>query len=245
MGTIETGKIISTIRKQKSMTQKDIAELLNVSDKAVSKWERGECYPEVGLLPELAFILEITIDELLTGKKADGEGHVGTENQLNRQFIIEDKNHNYIKGTIISFIVLAIALYWSLVAPYTIQAVSAALVLISFSIFYLYDKKYSDLLRYYKESKTEVDFPIIQASCRQFIISSGITVFIFVNLLSFNTTVIKKKYFILGYHLQYMLMGVTLYTFFNLFLFLKSNKNNFKIPLYFHIGTLLSIIDIY
>ncbi|MEL5900336.1 helix-turn-helix transcriptional regulator [Clostridium sporogenes] len=41
MGTTETGKLISTIRKQKGMTQKDIATLLNVSDKAVSKWERG------------------------------------------------------------------------------------------------------------------------------------------------------------------------------------------------------------
>ncbi|MDU1443053.1 MAG: helix-turn-helix transcriptional regulator [Clostridium cochlearium] len=62
MGTTETGKLISTIRKQKGMTQKDIATLLNVSDKAVSKWERGECYPEVTLLPQLSSILEISID---------------------------------------------------------------------------------------------------------------------------------------------------------------------------------------
>ncbi len=66
MGSLETGYIISKLRKNKNMTQKELANLLNVSDKAVSKWERGESYPDVALLPILSKILNISIDELLS-----------------------------------------------------------------------------------------------------------------------------------------------------------------------------------
>lgn len=63
MANIETGKLICKLRKVKNMTQKDLANYLNVSDKAVSKWERGESYPEITIIPQLASILEITVDE--------------------------------------------------------------------------------------------------------------------------------------------------------------------------------------
>jgi transcriptional regulator with XRE-family HTH domain len=68
MGSFETGNIISKIRKDKNMTQKELANLLNVTDKAVSKWERGEGYPDVALLPLLSNILGISIDELLNSQ---------------------------------------------------------------------------------------------------------------------------------------------------------------------------------
>lgn len=68
MGSFETGNIISKIRKEKNMTQKELAKILNVSDKAVSKWERGESYPDVALLPLLAKVLGISIDELLNAQ---------------------------------------------------------------------------------------------------------------------------------------------------------------------------------
>ena len=63
-----TGALIAARRKALGLTQKQLAERLLVSDKAVSKWEVGASYPEVTLLPPLAAILGLTVDELLAGK---------------------------------------------------------------------------------------------------------------------------------------------------------------------------------
>ena len=63
------GKRISTLRKQKDLRQDDIAQLLDVSPQAVSKWENDQTCPDIGLLPKLAKILGVTTDELLSGKQ--------------------------------------------------------------------------------------------------------------------------------------------------------------------------------
>ena len=63
------GKRIAALRKQKDLRQDDIAQLLDVSPQAVSKWENDQTCPDIGLLPKLAQILGVTTDELLSGKK--------------------------------------------------------------------------------------------------------------------------------------------------------------------------------
>ncbi|MDD4111491.1 MAG: helix-turn-helix transcriptional regulator [Herbinix sp.] len=63
------GQLISELRKSNQMTQKDLAAKLHVSDKAVSKWERGLSCPDISLLLPLSDILGITIVELLNGEK--------------------------------------------------------------------------------------------------------------------------------------------------------------------------------
>ena len=63
------GKRIATLRKQKDLRQDDIAQLLDVSPQAVSKWENDQTCPDIGLLPKLAKILGVTTDELLSGKQ--------------------------------------------------------------------------------------------------------------------------------------------------------------------------------
>lgn len=67
MDNIKTGQLIAAIRKNKSMTQQDIADKLNITSKAVSKWERGLSFPNVGILEKLADILDITVMDLLNG----------------------------------------------------------------------------------------------------------------------------------------------------------------------------------
>lgn len=67
MDARNTGVLIAGRRKALGLTQKQLAERLLVSDKAVSKWENGASYPEVTLLPPLAQILGLTVDELLAG----------------------------------------------------------------------------------------------------------------------------------------------------------------------------------
>lgn len=74
-----TGEIISTRRKEKNMTQKDLADLLDITDKAVSKWERNVACPDTQLLPKLAEILDVSVEELLSGKPAQPSGHKGAE----------------------------------------------------------------------------------------------------------------------------------------------------------------------
>lgn len=68
------GKFLSEVRKEKSMTQKELADKLFVSDKTVSKWERGNSMPNVSLLIPIADVLGITVTELLKGEKlSDGK----------------------------------------------------------------------------------------------------------------------------------------------------------------------------
>jgi len=63
------GKFIAVLRKANGMTQKELAEKLNVSDKAVSRWEREESLPDLTLIPVIAELFHITADELLRGER--------------------------------------------------------------------------------------------------------------------------------------------------------------------------------
>ena len=67
------GKTIATLRKAKGWTQVELAEKLNVSDKAVSKWESESGLPEISQLPTMATLFGVTIDYLLTGKTPEKE----------------------------------------------------------------------------------------------------------------------------------------------------------------------------
>ena len=64
-----TGALIRSLRTESRMTQRALAQALGVTDQAVSKWERGLGCPDTALLPGLAQILGVTVDELLMGKK--------------------------------------------------------------------------------------------------------------------------------------------------------------------------------
>ena len=68
MDAQRTGKLINYLRSKKSLTQKELAAQINVSDKAVSKWERGDGCPDVGILPALAQALGTDVDSLLNGE---------------------------------------------------------------------------------------------------------------------------------------------------------------------------------
>ena len=63
------GGFIAALRKANGMTQKQLAEKLNVSDKSVSRWERDECAPDLSLIPVIAEIFNVTSDELLRGQR--------------------------------------------------------------------------------------------------------------------------------------------------------------------------------
>jgi transcriptional regulator with XRE-family HTH domain len=85
-----TGRKISVLRKEKNMTQMELADKMNISFQAVSNWERGNSMPDISKLPELAEILDVSVDVLL------GEKSVLLEN------IINNSTDEYLKKNSVS-----------------------------------------------------------------------------------------------------------------------------------------------
>lgn len=82
MDAIKTGGLIAQVRKEKELTQKDLAERLHVSVQAVSKWERGLSCPDIGLLEPLAEALDLTVTELLSGQQGEQPGEEAVRDSL-------------------------------------------------------------------------------------------------------------------------------------------------------------------
>ena len=85
MDQLKIGKFIAECRKQKCLTQIQLAEKLSITDKAVSKWERGVAMPDTSIMLELCDILSISVNELLSGEKIDMENN----NQKNEQLLLD------------------------------------------------------------------------------------------------------------------------------------------------------------
>ena len=93
MDQVKIGKFISNERKAKGYTQKQLSELLAISDKTISKWECGNGFPEASLLLPLCNELEITVNELLTGERISQQNYKkkAEENMVN---MIREKEEN-------------------------------------------------------------------------------------------------------------------------------------------------------
>ena len=70
------GEMISSLRKERNMTQNDLAEKMNVTDKAVSKWERNLSCPDVNSIPKLAEILGVSVEELINAQTKQDKGQI-------------------------------------------------------------------------------------------------------------------------------------------------------------------------
>ena len=85
MDQIKIGSFIAERRKEKSLTQAQLAEKLGITDRAVSKWENGRSLPDSSIMLELCEILEITVNDLLCGEKIIMENN----NQKNEQLLLD------------------------------------------------------------------------------------------------------------------------------------------------------------
>jgi transcriptional regulator with XRE-family HTH domain len=108
MDSFKIGQFIASLRKEQSMTQKDLADKLNVTNKAVSKWETGEGYPEITLIPALAEILGVTVDELLQGeknsyKKKEEEAIVEKQTTAQVEYLISNSFMKFKNLSLISY----------------------------------------------------------------------------------------------------------------------------------------------
>lgn len=73
MDNIQFGAFVAQLRKEQGLTQKELADRLHVTDKAVSKWETGKGFPDVKLLEPLAQVLGVSLVELLQGARTEKE----------------------------------------------------------------------------------------------------------------------------------------------------------------------------
>lgn len=85
MDTQKIGGQIAALRKQKGLTQNELGERLGVSFQAVSKWERGETLPDITILPDMAKMLETTVDFILCGgeKSIEYNGKISVSDMIN------------------------------------------------------------------------------------------------------------------------------------------------------------------
>ena len=117
MDQLKIGKFIAGCRKEKGLTQAQLAEKLNITDKAVSKWERGISMPDTAIMLELCGLLGITVNELLSGEK------IGMENneQKNEQLLldlakeVERKNKTIWTSMIVMMTVSMVALFGGII----------------------------------------------------------------------------------------------------------------------------------
>jgi transcriptional regulator with XRE-family HTH domain len=99
MDNKKVGSFIASLRKEKGMTQKELADKLNVTNKAVSKWETGEGYPEITTVPELAEILGVNVSELLNGERNADEKNLPKNNDNDLAVTIINETVKYFDET--------------------------------------------------------------------------------------------------------------------------------------------------
>ncbi|MFR5875430.1 MAG: helix-turn-helix domain-containing protein [Eubacterium sp.] len=87
MDQIKTGKFIAELRKKKGLTQIQLAQTLGITDRAISKWERGKGMPDSSIMLDLCNELEITANELLNGEKIEMENY----NEIAEMQLVEFK----------------------------------------------------------------------------------------------------------------------------------------------------------
>ena len=85
MDQIKIGRFIAECRKKVNLTQMQLAEKLGVTDKAISKWERGKAMPDTSIMLELCDVLGITVNELISGERIDMEN----KNKQNEQLLLD------------------------------------------------------------------------------------------------------------------------------------------------------------
>ncbi len=106
------GAFLSALRKANGMTQQEVADKLNVSNKTVSKWERDEGCPEIMMLPAIAELYSVTVDEILHGEritKAEPEGQINEKSEERIKYLIGKAAVKFTNCSIVSVVLGAVA----------------------------------------------------------------------------------------------------------------------------------------
>ena len=124
----KTGKFIAEMRRQNNLTQRQLAEQVGVSDKTVSKWETGRSMPDNAILLDVCLILNISVNELLSGEKFAEECYVDKAEKNMVELVRESEYHKKkgnwtIFGTVFSFLMLVLACVWVILSAVGFESV--------------------------------------------------------------------------------------------------------------------------
>lgn len=117
------GSFLAALRKANGMTQQEVADILNVSNKTVSKWERDEGCPEIMMLPAIAELYDVTVDEILRGERITRVYCEDTKNNRSQERVktlLDKASTKFTNQSIISIILGAIALVLSCTITYVV-----------------------------------------------------------------------------------------------------------------------------
>ena len=181
MNQEKIGKFIAKVRKEKNMTQQELANKLNITDRAISHWENGRSMPDAGIMLELCKLLDINVNELLSAKKIIKESYneQAEENLLEMRREIESKNKKIlILNRIITFlgavIYLLIVLSTILIEmPMVIRNTIMALALVILLLFGVYNLNIIRKTGYYECQECKHQY--IPTFYQMFFGMSGIT----------------------------------------------------------------------
>lgn len=138
MDQIQIGKFIAQMRKEKKLTQRQLADKLSISDKTVSKWECGKGLPEVSLMLPLCEELGINVNELLSGERLTQANYYekAEENIMNLVREKEESKKKIILSIVVGWLCVCVVLVLVLVAG-LVEALSTPLriFLIAFAVF--------------------------------------------------------------------------------------------------------------
>jgi transcriptional regulator with XRE-family HTH domain len=155
----KTGFLIASLRKEKGLTQKELADKLGITDRAVSKWERGLGSPDISLLDDLSRILDISILEILKGRRLDKDEIVNNES------IIESMN--YSKDNL----KYKFKKYFNLTCIFVIIMISLILIVSNLKSIYYLNKTYH---HNFYDNSTEKSFSEIQSDIEKIKSNQGI-----------------------------------------------------------------------
>ena len=140
MDQIKIGKFIASCRKDQGMTQAVLAEKLGISDRAVSKWETGKSLPDSGIMLELCSLLNINVNELLSGERIMTETYnsKAEENLLAMRREVEEKNRQLLNleiaigapGTLAGLVLCGVAAFVEMPAGIRIGLIAFAFFMI-------------------------------------------------------------------------------------------------------------------
>lgn len=111
MNQTDIGSFIAKCRREKELTQAQLAEKLNITDRAVSKWETGKSMPDSSIMLELCSILGITVNELLSGEKMNMENAENYQKRVDENLIaLKKKDENNLSKNMVVSIIFSAAL---------------------------------------------------------------------------------------------------------------------------------------
>ena len=141
MDQIKIGKFIAELRKKQNLTQKDLAEKLSITDRAISKWENGKALPDSSLMLPLCSILKIRVDELLSGEVIPMENYnENTEQKLLELVKQKEESDKRLLAveTMMGIIVIVMYVFLVMLASYADMDDSTRLLIILPSVLFVF-----------------------------------------------------------------------------------------------------------